>query len=303
MQPESRDSPDSPDSRDSGVAAALQPFARRAMGVTFAKHLMLTLPIALIVFQVGQAVWLTGITGPAAITALVTTAIMISGVVAARQRPALIDVARRVDNRARLQDLIVSAIDSTGSIGATDARVEGLTALVRRDAIAALTRHAPRDVYPVVLPTRWRQLAAVVLVVETAALAIVWQAPARRAAESPLSSLVLPSGDSGAPSSLPQRNPAAARPTPESSGSSSAAAATAPVRSGTPGVANPAGSAPSAVSTSSNERIRLATANAAADVTAGRVPAGRRALVERYFGRLQSLQSLQSFQSERKTPR
>ena len=270
---------------DPGVSAALQPFARRARVVAFLKYAMVAVPIAVIA---GESLWLAGIRRPLALAALIVAAVTVSAVAALRHQRPLIAVARRVDARAHLQDLVVSAIGSRGN---------GLASLVRRDAIAALKQHSPRAVYPVELPARWRQFAAAALVIEAVMLAKVWQAPAGRAAAPSLTSLVLPSSpntSAASPRPSPERTSDGARSAPESTPLSNAATAAPSGRRGVPAIADPPGTAPSAAVTSAGERLRLATLDAEIDLSAGRVPVARRAIVERYFAALQS---------QRKTPR
>jgi len=269
---------------DADVAAALQPFARRGRVVAFLKYAMLAAPMAIIGAQI---LWLAGIRRLLLLAFFIALWLGISVVIAFRQRRSMLDVARHVDARARLQDLVVSAVGS---------RDDGLASLVRRDAIAALKPQSPAAIYPVELPAHWRQFAAAALVVEAVMLAIVWQAPAERAATSSLTALVLPSTSNGsaAPSPpLPDRTPDAARAATESTPSPSGATATPQGGPGVPAIEDPASAAASAAA-AANERLRLAAASAETDLSAGRVPAARRAIVERYFAALQS---------QRKTPR
>ena len=270
---------------DPGVSAALQPFARRARVVAFLKYAMVAVPIAVIA---GESLWLAGIRRPLALAALIVAAVTVSAVAALRHQRPLIAVARRVDARAHLQDLVVSAAGSRG---------DGLASLVRRDAIAALKQQSPRAVYPVELPARWRQLAAAALVIEAVMLAMVWQAPAERAAAPSLTSLVLPSSPNTSTASArpsPERTSDGARSAPESTPLSNGATVAPSGRRGIPVIVDPPGAAPSAAVTSAGDRLRLATLNAETDLSAGRVPVARRAIVERYFAALQS---------QRKTPR
>lgn len=267
---------------DARLIRALQPFGRRSGVVEFWKHSMPALAVAVITLQI---LWIAGIRNPFVAVALLAAAVGISAVAALRRKPALIDVARRVDQRAGLQDLVVSAVDSRG---------DGLAALVRDEAVNALARQNPRDLYPLELPAAWRRIAVAALAAETVLVALAWQAPAERASNPSLASMVLPASSAAASKTAqptPQ-NRTDARPVEPSSSSSPAVSATPGNR--TMSAIDPGGTRDSAAISGGTDRIRLAAANAENDIAAGRVPAARRAIVERYFAALQA---------QRKTPR
>ncbi len=278
--------------RDSNLPAALEPFARRAVFVAVVRSAMLTMPVAAVIVQI---LWLAGFRQALAIAAVIASGLVVSVIWAVRQRPAPADVARRVDDRARLQDLVITAAQSSGGSASP------LVQLVRDDAVAALKRQSPRAMYPIELPRRWRHGAALLVVAQVALLALIWQPPAERAPQSSATALVLPSGNA-ASSAKEQQQDSRAPQQAENAAASTAAtpvAATArPAASAIHESAEAAGSGAAGLERA--DRLRLAAASAESDLAAGRVPAARRAIVERYFAALQSRQSLQS---QRKTPR
>lgn len=268
---------------DPRLALAFQPFVRRAALVEFWKYAATGLIVALVI---GQSCWLAGVRSPFVPIALAAGALTIGAVAALRRRPALIGVARRVDERANLQDLIVSALDAGG---------DGLAVLVRNDAVTALARQDPRKIYSLELPAGWRRIAVAALVAETALLGFAWQAPRERASNSSLASLVLPNSGGASASQAAHPNPSKpdeSRPTSDVTPQPSSAASM-KTGGGVPAVergeTNGAAAAPAGA-----DRIGLARTDAESDITAGRVPAAKRAMVERYFAALQA---------QRKTPR
>ena len=235
-----------------------------------------------------------------AIAALTIAGIVGSGIVALRRRPRLIDVARRLDRVARLQDLMVTAV---GCERGTDQMSLAIVGAAR----VAVARIAPAEAYPLGVPRQWRRWAMLAAAAQVAAIGIAWRAPAARLMPASLSSLAMPAagGDERTASPQTASTPGADAPaTPGLSATASERAVASPLpdagrdasASAAPRDAATTGSglAPAAPPTSAPGASGTATANSdnrysqppprTGGVTPhGRVPAALRRVVERYF--------------------
>jgi hypothetical protein len=262
---------------DPALATAFRPFERRAMLVEFARALTVSLLLVALAAEVAIAF---GARSVLIAPALAVAAVLLSGSYAIRRRPTTLALARRVDERARLNDLLVTAVDCAG---------DGMPALVRTSAIAALGRESAPRAFPFEWPLHWRRWLIVAALVQVIVLPTVFRDPASRAAQSGLSALALPAG-SAEPQKMPGESakPGAdttqAQPSPAVAPSSAAATS----RAALPTSTNPG--APDAIAAGASgagDRLRLAAASADAEIAAGRVPLARRALVRRYFAAMQ----------------
>jgi hypothetical protein len=276
---------------DPTVASALRPFARRASIVEFVRTAMVTIPAGVVLAEI---LWLdllpVSIDRALATGVIATATLAVTAMMARIGRPEIADVARRADRQARLQDLVISGLQS--SLDSSP-----IASLVRRDAVAALNRQTANEIYPIEMPRRWRSGAVALLASQAIVLTFIWQPPSARPAQQSALSLELPSGNAGS-SAAPKKQdsgPVASSTTPS---------VTAPGVLTTKSTSSPAGSetvqgpadliASPVAGSAAGDRLRLAAASAEVELTAGRVPAARRAIVERYFAALQS---------QRKTPR
>lgn len=266
---------------DPAVRAALRRFERRAVVVSF----VTTASVALAaVALAAELAWLSGDWNTIAISALAVIAVAGSAIYAATGRPTPATIARHIDARAGLNDLVVTAVDCGG---------DGMPALVRRRSLEALARESPARAFPLRAPRHWRRWLLSAAVVQLAAVPIALRAPARRDVAQGLSALSLPPAPGGASASAGNGQQSAA-PNPAAPGASpnAVAAAAEATHAGTARAAEAvtpnARDAAGAASNGPDDRLRLAVANAGADIAAGRVPLARRAMVERYFAALQS---------------
>jgi hypothetical protein len=273
---------------DPALRAALRRFERRAIVVSFVK----TVSIAML--AVGLAAEVAALSGERrvwAVTALIAVALAGSAVYAVVRRPSLLALARRVDANGRLNDLIVTAIDRDGG---------DMAAMVRRAAIAALAEESPRRAIPFEASRRWRLWIAAAGVVQLAAVPMLFRAPAERAAASGLSALTMPaaSGGPGVSGKSDRSNGASNPPTADASTGAVAKAPAEAAQAGAPvgsdGLTATARDDAAVGAPGNDDQLRLAIANADADMAAGHVPLARRALVQRYFA---------AIQSQRKPPR
>jgi len=189
-------------------------------------------------------------------------------------------MARWVDERARLNELLVTAVGCSGS---------GMPAIVRTAAVGALGRESPSRVYPFEAPRHWRRWLLVATAVQAIAVVMVLRPPVSRAAQPNVTTLTLPSAGSSSPQTKQDHSTPRAADAPATDAApplATSPAAQAPLAEAAAPRANdarnPAGSAAVGV-----DRVRLAAANAGADIAAGRVPLARRALVQRYFAAIQ----------------
>lgn len=260
---------------------AFRPFERRAMLVAFVKAMSIGLVASASVAEIALAF---GVRNATASVALVVMAIVFGVIHAVAARPAPLALARRIDARARLNDLIVTAIDCGG---------DGLPAIVRRESLAALERESPAHAYPFEPPRHWRRFVVAAAAVQVVALAMLFRAPAGRAPEPGLGALVLPASSSTSASAGRDQQHPAQRPAAEQTASDTAPRAIVPAsatttRAGARAGADDSDAGARGASAASGDRLRLAAANAEAAIAAGRVPLARRAIVERYFAAIQS---------------
>lgn len=260
---------------------ALRPFAARAVRVSLLRSAIVGLTAIVVTVEVA---WIVGGNARAMLTAGVIAAIaaLAAGTfIANATRPSARDVARHLDRRGRFQNLIVTAVDCAG---------EGMPALVRAAATASLQSLRPADAYPYEPPRRWRSWLVAVVAVQVVVLAIAWRAPGARVPTTSMSSLTLPASSSASASTAAPARPDAA---PLAGATPAAVAETSPderahARATTdqPRVSatDEAGTATERTTDrGDNDRVRLAAAHAESDLMAGRIPASKRTLVQRYF--------------------
>ncbi|TAK15263.1 MAG: hypothetical protein EPO35_07940 [Acidobacteria bacterium] len=258
------------------IEAALRPFERRAGLVAFVR----TLAPGLITAAVAtEALWLLEIRSPLALIAPAAIALAISAGTALSRKPARLAIARRIDTRANLRDLVVSAVSCDG---------DGMAALVRDTAISELGRLSPRDTHPFELPRHWRKWIGAAVAAQLVVMPMIWQAPASRTPESGLSSLTLPPGPGTAADAERQNTPPSNSAAADPVSSTAAIAATARPITATAAPGEIGSDPSSAVAAGGNDRLRLAATAADADLAAGRVPLARRGIVQRYFAALQT---------------
>lgn len=269
---------------DAALRAALRPFERRALTVAFVTALSVSLLVVALISELG---WLVGVRNGLALVALIAVAVVGSGIFAVSRRPAPLTLARVIDERAHLSDLVVSAIGCEG---------DGMAAAVRRSAIAALRQEPAAAAFPHGMPRHWRRWVLAAAVVQVAAVPLAVRAPATRAPQPDLSSLTLPTANGQANSTAKTGQPEtpASSPTPLTSNGPSAPGSIEPPRATS--LSGKLTQTNDGVSINGNaiDRLRLAAANAGVEMAAGRVPLARRAIVERYFA---------AIQTERKRPR
>jgi hypothetical protein len=261
---------------DPALGAALRPFERRAMLVTFVQTFAAAAIASTLAIEIAMFL---GVRNAFFATGLVAVSAAGSAAFALRRRPSALVLARRIDARARLNDLIVTSVSCGG---------DGMPSVVRRAGISALVRESTGSIFPLEAPRHWRRWLGAIAVVQLVAVPLAFRAPASRAPQSALTSLTLPAsgGSSSArPSSQSDKSaaPAAAQ-TPQSNGAAAASEIDAAhiVRDAPQtGVAKPAVA-------DNGGRLKIATANAGADIAAGRVPLARRTIVEKYFAALQA---------------
>lgn len=268
---------------DDRMRSLLRPFERRAVILVFLKSMIATMVVAA---AVGATAWFAGEREPAVAAGLFAAALLISAIFAGTRRPTTLSVARRIDHRANLQDLIVTAVNLDGS---------GMASIVRANALASLAGVRPREIYPVEAPAKWALWLAGAAAVPLVVVALSAPGPAEREQSSGTPPLALPAG--GAASSGAQNTqPSAQSPPPAAAGADPVRDSSAPASAGAAGKLIPAGGrgVDAQPSAAGDNRLRLAATNAEADIAAGRVPVARRAIVARYFAALQL---------ERKQPR
>jgi hypothetical protein len=262
---------------DPELHTAFRRFERRAILVAFARAFSIGLLVSVLAAEVAGVAHVPAATAAAAAVALAAIA---SAAYAWITRPDMLALARRIDERARLNDLVVTAIGGRG---------DGMHAIVRRAGIAALAKAPAARIHPFELPHHWRRWLIAAGVAQAVALPLAFRAPAIRAQTGP-ASLTLPSSSDSANTG---RNREPQRPRPESSapdvsqaeaGSKSSDQA---VRRPAEGTDRPV-SAGSASTSADGDRLRLAATDANAQIASGRVPLSRRAIVERYFATIQS---------------
>jgi hypothetical protein len=260
---------------DPALAGALRPFARRAVFVAFVENVAAAAIASALALEIAMLLGVRSLLLTAVIIALSAAG---SAAFAVRQRPAALALARRIDARARLNDLIITSVSCAG---------DGWPALVRRAGIRALQGESPRLLFPLEAPRRWRRWLGAVAAAQLIAVPLAFRAPASRASATSVPSLALPAANGpAAAAAAPQDHksqPAAAEaPRAESalpSGSVDAARQAREVSQN--GVAK---SAPA----DSGSRLKIASTNAEAEIAAGRVPLARRAIVEKYFAAIQN---------------
>jgi len=259
---------------DVRLAAALRPFTRRALIVVFLREALLAFAAAAVA---AEFAWVWSIRDLRLWTALAAAAMLFVAVRVRLNRPSDLTIARHIDRRAHLHDLVVTSLSCEG---------DGMGAAVRARAMASLQRIRPKDVYPFDGPASWRRWLVGFVAAQAVVLPFAWQAPRIRARAESTSQVTGAAGaDSGADS---RNNPSAsfgrglAPATP--AGVSSAAASpqvTGPVRAADEPVTGSA-----AASGPATNALGRAMNRAAEDVALGRVPLSRRALVQRYFAEL-----------------
>ena len=265
---------------DAGVRAALRPFERRAVLVAFIRAFATTLVATAIVTDIA---FLAGMRTAAVLVLFVAVGLIGSLIYAVHHRPTLLVLARRIDARANLNELLVSAIECQG---------DGMPSLVRSASVAALQRVPVANAFPFEPPRHWRRWLIGAVVIQVIALPLLFRAPAPRAQAPTLSSLSLPSISPAANAATPRdlRNPT----TPQSSAPQPAAGpsprvSTDATRTEASPTTDVLSSGAAGTAGGSDDRLRLAAAGADDDIAAGRVPIARRAIVERYFAAIQTL--------------
>ena len=267
---------------DPAVRAALRRFERRAVVVSFTTSVSIAL---IAVTLMAEIVWLSGAWNTIAMLALAVIAVAASAIYALAGRPSPAILARQIDARAGLNDLVVTSLQCGG---------DGMPALVRRAGLASLARESPSRAYPFRAPRQWRWWLLAATAVQLVAVPMLLRAPAERTAAPGLSALSLPpaSGAAGA-NAASGRETAAANPTTLGGTPNTTTRTAAEAKlTGTPlasDALNTAARDAAAAGVSGNDdRLKLAAANADAEIAAGRVPLARRAMVQRYFAALQS---------------
>lgn len=267
---------------DQALTAALRPFERRAVFVAFVEAMIAS---ALVLVLTAEAGFVFGWRSRGAFFVVVAIAIALSVVYAYTRRPAVLALARRIDARGRMKDLIVTAVTCDG---------DGLASLVRRSAIAELARFPRASAYPIEAPRHWRRGLLAAAVAQFAILPFAFRPPVERAAAQNLTALTLPPAAGAAAPGAPAKSADPAR---TSSAPATPQAPTAskqlPGAAETLPVGAAAGSGDSGAGNAA-DRVRLAAMNAKADIAAGRVPLARRAIVTRYFA---------AIDNQRKPPR
>lgn len=262
---------------DSRLADALRPFGRRAALVAFVRAWLASVIAASLVAEIA---FLLGFRSGLGLVVLAGATVLAGVVIAARQRPTPLALARRIDTRARLNDLVVTAIGC---------ETEGMPAVVRRAGIDALARETPRAIFPFEPPAHWRRWLAAAAATQMIAIPLAVRAPAARPAQNDLTSLALPAAASPtAPARNENPNPPsqapanAASPQMTQSTTGAAGARIDPSSAPRPGAADARASG-----AGNDDRLRIAARNAYADITAGRVPLAKRDIVEKYFAAIQ----------------
>jgi len=262
---------------DPELRRAFRRFELRAMAVALVRALTIGL---LISFLFAEAAAGFGFSSVIAGASLAAAATVLSFIYAWATRPATLTLARTIDARANLSDLLVSAIDGPAT---------GMRAVIRRSGLSALDNASPARVYPFTLPPHWRRWLIAAGVVQLAALPLAFQSPATRVPQTQLTALALPSAagsnsnSTASPAAPGEKASAPAETTPSAALKS---AGTSP-RGVPTGEDHPGNGAPSPVR-ADGDRLRLSAANAAAEIASGRVPLARRGIVEKYFANIQS---------------
>lgn len=270
-------------STKSNLHAALQPFQRRAVVARCSGGAVIALLMAIIFAELG-GVWHVG--GPLVWASLALVALAASVANALIRRPNRLDLARRVDTRAHLNDLVVSALSCEG---------DGMASLVRSRALVALQNVAQRDVYPLERPRHWRSWLFGAVAAQAVVLGFAWQAPAARTRVTSVTART--SGGVGSTETpAPEQGPDATTQTPSlpvNTPATPASAVQPPMTNGIASRADAAKTRAGAAAANAEGRARLAIARAGEELRAGRVPMARRAIVERYFAALSSQRSAQ----------
>ena len=286
-----------------GIASSLASFRQRAMLVAGVRATLVAVVItALAAELVGLRPDLVGTRG--LLSVIIVTVVAILGTATAivyawRHRPSALDAARRIDRVARLQDVVVTALER-------ESQTDEMSAAVCRSAAIALARVAPSRVYLLEAPRRWREWAALAVAVQIVAIALVWRAPEARPMAAAGSALSMPGGPGApgaeqAPAPRPQGLAAsavgeagtAAQPiaTSQTAGSRPDTSATdAPTDAAMSGAGaatgqslRPATGDGSGETATGSNRYRQAAGRAGDAIAQGRVPAALRGVVERYF--------------------
>jgi hypothetical protein len=265
---------------DRELLEKLRPFERRAMWVAFIKAIATSGLVIALAVEIGAA---AGTRDGLALRASIGLALAWSIAYAFRKRPTGMDLARRIDARARLNDLVVTAIEVEGA---------GLPSAVRRAGLTALSRVAPALVYPIELPRRWRHGLTAAALVQVIVLPFALRLPAPRAPQPGATALVIPSGATGPARAQNQARQDLATPaslTPASAGAPNTLPAGLSLREAPAGAETELAAGTARVrSGSASDSARLAADSAALDIASGRVPIARRAIVEKYFASMQT---------------
>jgi hypothetical protein len=260
------------------VASALRPFITRALVARGVRALVVGFVFAVLA---GEAALVARFFPAMIFFSSLAVATVSAVIYAVRKRPAPVSVARRIDERARLDDLIVTAVGCGDEDG-------GTAPVICRSALDVLRHVEPRKIYPIEAPRHWRRGIAAIALVQAVLLAFAWRMPSARPQQSGLTSMTLPAGSAGPQSQSGQNPPpprASATPAPSTSDSRTGVIAA----NSSPAQAQPDGSV-KGDSASSNEpgTLRLASANGAVTDVPGRVPLAMRGVVARYFKSIQS---------------
>ncbi|MEI6243942.1 MAG: hypothetical protein WCQ64_02755 [Acidobacteriota bacterium] len=281
-----------------GITHALAAYQRRVVMVTFVRAAVVAACLTALATELAR---LRPDTLPhSAVFALFGIGAIASALYARAQQPSAIDVARHLDHAGRAQDLFVTAVECEG-------RDDEMSAAVTRAAAVRLPTQPSARMYPFEWPRQWRRWAALVVVTQVIAIALVWRGPDARALPDSGAAMSLPGGapgagtsaaDTGAPgatappagtqaraadsAALDVAKPADTPETPAASATANDAA--------TSGTGASTGAAPSSASGGTGaetgdagSRYRQAAAHASDAVAHGRVPAALRSVVERYF--------------------
>jgi hypothetical protein len=262
---------------DPALLAAFRRFEHRAIGVAFVRALSTGLLVSLLAVEAAALLGVSAVTAAATFIALTLIA---AAAYALTTRPATLALARRLDERAGLKDLLVTAIDG---------RVSEMHAVVRQAGLSALAKESPARAYPIELPRQWRRWLVVAGLAQVIALPLVVRSPAGRAPQTGLTSLPLPSARGGPSSSAPrvEQRSRSEYPTADAAQAGAGSKASTEARPG-PAVATDRAGAGGSAAAADAGRLRLAAANADAEIASGRVPLARRGIVERYFANIQS---------------
>lgn len=243
------------------ISRALAIYQRRAIAVSAVRASVVAIGVTLLAAELA----------PFSLVGL-AVGLIIAVAYARRGMPTPLDAARRIDRVARLQDLIVTAVQLEG-------RDDDMSAAIARAAAAALRAVPAARVYPLEPPHQWRRWAVLAVGVQVLAIALTWRAPDARPMSTGSAALSIPgAGGDGTTPTAPQKNAIAAA-TAAPTASQIAEAASAPLGVGD----SPTGAATGHETSDSGNRYRQAAARAGDALAGRRVPAALRGVVERYF--------------------